>query len=375
MDAIATEELNLFYIDRMTKFCFQLHKTCSKHLSPVHYYHLFLHAMISRKLIWLSCLAFLLSSCGSTEEEVSTEDWPTLRVSYSEWPGDLIVYLAEEKGFFEDEELHVELVPVANFEETFENVDLNKVDIWALTLLDTVLLYSMGADWDILMLEDFSNGADAIVTLPDNGILSVSDLAGQVVGVEQGTVGEFFLKIVLERQDLSLDDLTLVNLTYDEIPNALLSGEIDAGVTYEPAVTEIVNQGGTVVLDSSQERGVIVDVFLGMSEAIQENPEVYKKFIRAMLNASDYYNQNPEEAVAIMAEAFGTDPEELMLAFEGLEIPDLQDNLTAFDRSSGYASLAILSRQAQQFLYEQALIEELVDLEPLFSDLIKDLEE
>ncbi len=332
--------------------------------------------MSRRILLFASTLlVFLLifsSGCNQSSATGEVADVPqtTLRVAYGEWPPDLIVYLAEQRGYFSAHGADVELVQISGFEELFELIESGDIDIWPVTLLDAVIAYAEGEDWQVIMLEDFSEGADAVVTLPENEIKKVSDLAGKTVGVEQGTVGEFFLQILLTREDLTLEDVTIVDLAFDEIPPALARGEIDAGVTYEPSITEVLDAGGEVLVNTEKERNVIVDVYAADKSRINDFPNDYKNFMKGILDASEYYNDNPDEAIAIMAEPFGNSPEELTSAFEGLKIPNLRDNTTAFNRASGFAAIYPVAQQAQRYLEDAGLIVAPKDLSELFADVI-----
>lgn len=307
-----------------------------------------------------------LNSYIAEENEVKT-----LRVLYGEWPPDLIAYLAQEKGYFEEEGVSVELVKIGGFEELFELVDGGEADVWPVTLLDAIIAYSEGKDWQIFLVEDYSAGADAVlVAESQDEIEDIEDLKGKTVGLEEGTVGEFFLQILLTRSGLSLEDLEIVDMSFDEIPSALADGTIDVGVTYEPAVTESVNQGARVLTDTEKERGVIADVYAAHKTELEAYSEEYKKFMRAILKAADFYNENPEEAVEIMKEPFGNDSTELLEGLSKLQITTGRDNLTAFDRNSGYASLYTGAKQAEQYLEEEGVITPSSSLNDLFSNLI-----
>lgn len=311
------------------------------------------------------------TGCGPLNSNVpaAVEDDVTLRILYSEWPPDMMAYLAQEKGFFADNGVNVELVWVDGFEEAVAARENGETDIWNYTLLDFITEYAEGLETEgqIILIEDFSAGADAVVTLPGKGIDRVQDLEGKKVGLEKGTIGEFFLNILLERVDLTLDDLETVDMGFDEIPAALQEGRIDAGVTYEPAISQVLSEGGEVLVDSEKERNVIVDVYVAKADHILEHPEAYQRVVAALLEAGEYFNKYPEEAAEIIKDPLGMSTEEVAETFAKLRIPSLRDNKTAFNRSSGFASLYILGRQAQQYLEDQGVLTEFFDLEPLIN--------
>lgn len=337
-------------------------------------------------LIFFSALSiFAFAGCNLLQPEsdeqqpAAPSDQPqsstTLRMLYSEWPPDMMAFLAQEKGFFKEQGVDVELVWVDGFEENVATRMAGGTDVWNYTLLDFITEYADGTEKDgqVFLIEDFSAGADAVVVNSDE-IQSMSDLKGKNVGVEVGTIGEFFLNILLQKEGLTLDDVNAIDAGFDAIPGMLADGTIDAGITYEPAISEAVAGGARVLVDSSQERGTIVDVYVAKKDHLAAHPNEYKALIKALLQANDYYNSNPEESAEIIKDKLGMTTEEVVETFEGLRLVDLRDNLTAFDRNSGHSSLYNLSQLAQQYLEDQGVLDEPFPLDPLLnSNLIESI--
>ena len=65
-------------------------------------------------------------------------------------------------------------------------------------------------------------------------INSVTDLKGRKVGTEVGSLGKYVLYAALAKYDMSLDDVTVVNVEQLNAKNAMDSNEVDAMVTYPP---------------------------------------------------------------------------------------------------------------------------------------------
>ena len=66
----------------------------------------------------------------------------------------------------------------------------------------------------------------SIVAVPEIG--SVADLAGRRIGLPLGTAFEYFLARALEKSNLKLADVKLVNLTQAQAQPAFVAGRIDA---------------------------------------------------------------------------------------------------------------------------------------------------
>src|SRR3989442_14285349 len=71
-------------------------------------------------------------------------------------------------------------------------------------------------------------GGDGI--LAKNTIKSVQDLKGQKVAVNQGSVSEWFLAQVLQKNGLSLADVKEQNMKSGEAGAAFVAGQVDVAV-------------------------------------------------------------------------------------------------------------------------------------------------
>ena len=304
------------------------------------------------------------SSIQSQNEDV------TLTFLTSPWPPDALNYLAQEKGFFESNGANVELLWADGYEETFEMVESGRLDVWNTTLLDTVAYNADTGVGQAILVQDYSAGADAVVSLDTD--LTMADLSGKKVGVEQGTVGEFFLQILLEREGLTLSDIDIIDTSSEGLLEALQAGDIDAGVCYEPCPSDVVVAGGHVVVDSAKERNLIVDVYAAKESHIAQYKNEYIKAINAIADAGEYFNENPEESAEIMSEVLGMSPEEVIATFDGLRIPDFRENKAAFNRSSGFSSLYNLASLAGQYLSDQGLIDASFDVGTLINSTLVD---
>lgn len=326
-------------------------------------------------ILALFLMIFGLVGCNKNMEDTLVEiPGEPIRINYNDWPPDMLTYLAQEKGFFRDAGVNVELVWVNDFDELISKRDAGELDIATFTLLDFVTEKNSGANGDaqVFLIEDYSNGADAILTMNDSGINEVIDLKGKKIAVDEGTVSEFFLNVVLADAGLSLDDIERINATSDDVPALLESGEVDAGVAYEPVISQIVNGNGKVVIDSSAHHDAIVDVYVASQKLLETRKDDVAKVASALLEAGKFVSANPEAAAEIMKEPLGIEASELVESFEKLKIPTLRENKNAFDRSSAFESLFNLTNQSQQYLQKQGLIEDRLSTDSFLNSSIVD---
>lgn len=304
----------------------------------------------------------------TTNQTTPTPEGETIKIIYSDWPPDLIFYLAQEKGFFKENNVSVELVKIADYDElNFQKDTIKTPKIWAYTILDFMKDFGEDNSAQVFFIQDYSTGADAILVPKNSTISSITDLKGKTIGVETDTTGEFYLHFMLNREEMSFSDVTLKHLGSSEIPKALLNNEIDAGVTYEPDTTKSINYGATPIADSTNEKNAIVDVLVATKNDLDTYPTEYQNLVNAILQATTYFEENPEESVKIMSEPFDLTQSEINDAFKGITISNTKTNKAAFQRGSGPESIYILMKQAEVYLEEQgftiddSLLSELVN--------------
>jgi NitT/TauT family transport system substrate-binding protein len=298
----------------------------------------------------LLAAAFALSACGApakpTVVRIGTQPW----IGYGPW------WIAKEKGIFEKYGLQVELVDFVEDKEVnaaFASGDMDAANLATHTALK---LYASGLDLKLVLLEDASYQADAIIA--PSAITSIADLKGKKVAYEEGATSDLLLNYALAQNGLSLSDIEPVFMPASDAGAALIAGQVDVAVTYEPYIAAALAENPDLkLLYSAAERpGLISDVLV-------INPKLDSKTITALLQvweeALAFYSSNPEEAKAIIAKAVGSTPEELRTAFDGVQFYTLAE------------SKAELSGQPSSLLKDVADVAQSIGLFETAPDLIK----
>lgn len=280
-----------------------------------------------KKFVWLSLSAILLlsllSGCAGAAKpatvRIGTQPW----IGYGPW------WIAKEKGMFAKYGLNVELVDFVEDKEVNAAFASGDMDAANLATHTAIKLYSSGLDLKVVLLEDVSTSADAI--LADKSITSIADLKGKSVAYEEGTTSDLLLNYALSQNNMTLADITPVPMPASDAGAALLAGNVPAAVTYEPYISEVVKQSGSVsVLYKAGERpGLISDVLVVNSKWAAANPDTVSKLLKVWDEALAYYNENPSDAQAIIAKAVGSEPADLVTAFDGVKFYSAAENQKA----------------------------------------------
>lgn len=291
---------------------------------------------IKIKLFSLFCLGLLLLiSCKNVTLAPSKIEAVPLKVAYSAWPGFLPIAIAQEKGFFAQQGVKVETFYSEDTMAQMADFGAGNYDIVTLALGSIGIISEKNPGVQIIFATDRSAGADAIVA--QSNITSVADLKGKRIGTGLGGFGELFVTTMLEANGLTTDDVTLIKVDGDKIPARIKSGEIQAGQTWEPYVSQVVKSGGHALFTSDKTPGLIPDVVAVRGLVLRERPDDVQAFVRAWFQAVDYWKANFKEGNELIAKALKISPETISL--EGVELLTLKDNLKAFTPGNTTASL------------------------------------
>lgn len=268
----------------------------------------------------LFVVLLMLSACSPrpkiSKVRIGTQPW----IGYGPW------WIAQEKGLFAKYGLEAELVDFVQDTEVNAAFASGEMDAANVATHTAIKLFANGLDLKIVLLEDASYQADAI--LAPKSITSIKDLAGKSVAYEEGSTSDLLLNYALAHYGLSLADIQPVPMPAADAGSALIAGKVEVAVTYEPYISAALaeNPDLTLLYTAAERPGLISDVLIVNSKFARENPNAVRALLKVWDEAMAFYKSNPEEAQAIIAKAVGSSPEELKTAFDGVRFYDLSEN-------------------------------------------------
>jgi NitT/TauT family transport system substrate-binding protein len=304
----------------------------------------------------LLIITFLLTACGAA---APANENPPLKVGWSLWPGWYPLVIAQERDLFAKHNVEVEFVFYPTYSAALPEFASGKVDGTLLVIGDVIPLVKNN-NAKIVMVTDNSDGADVIMAGPE--ITSPADLRGKTIGVSLGTFGEVLAREMLTANNLSIGDVTLVQMGPEAVPSEL-GIVIEAGHTYEPFSSEAEQRGYHAIFSSSETPGLIADVLVFKKEILNERPEDVKAFIAAWFEALEWWQNNQAEGNALIAAATGQNLEDI--STEGLHLFKQADNLAAFQQGTDTRSIYYTAQQYVTFYQSIGVLSSLPDLNQL----------
>jgi NitT/TauT family transport system substrate-binding protein len=293
------------------------------------------------------------------EQEPQTSGLP-MRVGTYYWPGQFWIEIADQKGWFEEAGLKVELVDTnPDYYGSLKDTVGGKIDMTMFVLFDLMEFNSNGADLVSIINSDISSGADAIVA--KKNINNIAELKGKKVGIAKDSYAEYMLGAALKDNGLSGEDVVKVDVQLEDI-QPFVDNEIEVFVTFQPFVSEAVEEGnGRIIFDSSEIPGLIPDVFASRKNFIDERPEDVQAFVNVWNKTTKFMMENHDEAFGIIAGIYGESIADVEAFAQEVKILDLRDNQTAFSYSAGFESLHGTARQMNDFMIKNNITDKRLD--------------
>ncbi|HPZ08604.1 MAG TPA: ABC transporter substrate-binding protein [Candidatus Eremiobacteraeota bacterium] len=248
------------------------------------------------------------------------------RVVIVTWPGFGPLFVAKEKGFFED--LKVEITIMDETTGRRAAFTGKKAEAIAETLDSFASVASTLGGKAVLKTDD-SAGGDGIVV--KKNIQKITDLKGKTVAFPQGLPSHFFLIYLLNKNGLSAKDIKPQYMEPDKAAAAFMAGKVDACVTWEPFLTQAgTSPGGKILMTTDDSQGLIFDIIVVRKDVIKNRPGDIQKFVNGWFKALEFCKKNPGEANKIMSDNLKISVEDVEAMLGGIKLADLVSNKACF---------------------------------------------
>jgi NitT/TauT family transport system substrate-binding protein len=303
-----------------------------------------------------------------------TEYKKPLKLALTVWIPNFLAYVAQEKGYFEKNNVDMNITLFQDYGNAVKAFANGEYDGIFLVYSDVIILNSEGVDSSVVYNLDSSYSADAIV---GNGN-SLLDVKGKKIGVEGiNSFSHFFVLKSLEKIGLSEGDVEFVNVSAQNISKALDNGEIYAGHTYEPFVSNALNQGYKILFTGADNPGIITNVLAFHTELLDQKPEEIKNIVKSLNDAKQDFEINKEKDIQIMAAESGLTKNEVIGGITSPKLFDINYNVkfSMNKESNQTVSLYKTGSDIAQFYAERGVISDYPQIDRIiFPQFVNELQ-
>jgi NitT/TauT family transport system substrate-binding protein len=297
-----------------------------------------------RKIYLLTALlivfGLVLQGCtGSPAVKTQTlPDIGPIKVGYLPILGHASLYIAQDKGYFKEQGLTVELQTFNSGANMIAPLSVGQLDVGS-GETGTALLNAIAQGLDIKIVQGTGSmpkghsGNPFLVRkdLYDSGeVTTFADLKGKKIAINapRGMV-EYLVSEVLAKGGLTVDDAELVVLPFPDMPVAFANKAIDAAILAQPMADKTIKDGYAVMLiggDEIVDRMQISVMYFGKRLLDPANKEIGIRYMMALLKAvrdlqEDGYRD--EENAAIISK------------YTQLPVPVIQNSVKSYSEPNG----------------------------------------
>lgn len=205
------------------------------------------------------------------------------------------LFVAQEKGFFKAEELDVKLIGPADPTDPPKWVATEKADIGI--TYEPQFMEQVDAGLPLVRIGTLiDQPLNCLATLKENNVKSLADLKGKRIGSSSNGLSSIMLKVMLEKNGLTANDVELVNVRYN-LSQSLLSRKVDAvtGMMRNFEIPQLELTGHPVNAFYPEKNGIpnySELIFVAKIDRIHDKR--FSRFIAALNKATIYLQQHPQ---------------------------------------------------------------------------------
>lgn len=225
---------------------------------------------------------------------------------------------------------------------------------------------TQGVDIEAFMLDFVIGDGEALVVRDGSGIKTLEDLKGKRISTPVGSTAHFSLMGALKHAGIKESELTIMNMTPDQILAAWKQDAIDGAYSWPPQQTEML-KNGTLLVGGTQVAKwgyPTFNVWVVNKKFAAEHKDELVAFMKAIDDANKAYLKDPAawgpdspEAKAI-ADQTGATPETVPETLAGYTFLPLSDQLAPEWMGGG---IATATKDTAEFLKSAGRIDKVVD--------------
>ena len=238
------------------------------------------------------------SNAAETKKIIVMADWIP-------WANQGPMFAAQNKGYYENEGIEVEVISPANPADPIKLVARQRVHLSMTYVPEVMIAQDTGIPVKSMAvaLRVLSSG---LTVMPEQGVKTVADLKGKVLGVGPKADAQAFLNTILMKAGLTKKDVKIVDPGFGHI-NYLLSGKVVGAHSLKYAEHMIIEEihakekKPDPIFFAYSDYGVpkmYYQLYVGNGDWAAANPGTMCRFLRATQKGADaYFTTNYHEEI------------------------------------------------------------------------------
>ncbi|RUS46167.1 ABC transporter substrate-binding protein [Cohnella sp. AR92] len=219
--------------------------------------------------------------------------------------------IADKLGYFKEAGLNVTSKLIESGPDIGPMVSGGSAPVSIQTNFMDIILKSNGIGVKVVAPLAQIAGTQAVVGAKNLELKSAKDLEGKTIGIPNGADVKIAIDNMGKELGVDIGKIKFVNLAPSDAVVALQKGDIDAMAAWEPFITKAIQGGGKFLFSGTkselpEKQGAVnwMSVHTTMQvtdDYLAKHPNTIKALLGALEKATQYINDNRDEAIKILA--------------------------------------------------------------------------
>ncbi|MDD4371729.1 MAG: aliphatic sulfonate ABC transporter substrate-binding protein [Anaerostipes sp.] len=266
------------------------------------------------------------SSSSSNSKKVDT-----VTIGTQEMPND--EGIAKAKDLFEKKMgVKIKIVKFDSGKDVNNALKAKSIDFGLQGSTSSALAVSTDIPIKVIWIHEVLGDIESLAVRKKDNVTSIKQLKGKKIAVPFATTSHYCLLRYLASQGLSEKDVTLLDMDTNSAYAAWKRGDIDAAWVWQPALQQILNDGGEILVsngDAAKEGYMTANVEVVTEEFAKNHPDLVVKYIEALQEAQKIYNDDKEKTTSTLADFLGLKSADVTTQIKGATWPSAEEQLSA----------------------------------------------
>jgi NitT/TauT family transport system substrate-binding protein len=231
----------------------------------------------------------------------------TIVVGYLPSNHDSALFVADATGMFKSAGLKVQLVPFRSGSEIVDAANKNKIDIGYCGI--TPVTSAIDKNSSVKIVAAVNQEGSGIVVADELNITNISEFQNKKFLIpKKGGIQDVLLRYLLMKNNVTPSNLNISELEVPLMQNALIGGDVDGYIAWEPYVSQSEFTGNETVFMYSKDIWPEHPccVVIATDSFMKKNPDRLEQFLKVHVEATNYTNTHKNETAVILSKKLGT---------------------------------------------------------------------
>jgi len=325
-------------------------------------------------------LVVTVAACSGPADTGTADGLPAeFRIGYQVIPNAEV--LAKSQGFVEAKfpDVDIQWLPFDSGRDVNTAMVSEGIDVGLAGSVPVSTGIAQDLPYQVYFIHDVIGDNEALAVTEASGITAMADLADKKIGVPFGSTTHFSLLSALDNEGIDPNTVQILDMQPQDMLAAWQRGDIDGGFVWQPTLSKMVDDGGTLLITAKQlaEEGIITaDIGIVSKSFAETYPDFLVGYVEALDEAVQLYRNDPEAAAESISTEIGLTPEESLNVMNELVWVSADEQASAefLGTPEAPGAMAQVFKDSAEFMVKQEAIPSAPDIEAynkaIFNDAV-----